>query len=145
MFILQGDLNQYRYSESARIREALPKIIYYSGGKDTRVGRLTEEEVRFLTGRSLKHGLDSNPGSNPGEGYERRTVRLTWLLDEFIEPNALGGWCTKKRLMTNVRREFHIIQGLPGKAAVKYAPEDAHDIPSLSKVIQADIRALFSG
>ena len=142
MFILQGDLNQHRYSKSARIREALPKIIYYSGGKDTRVGRLTEEEVDFLTGRSLKNGL----GPNPGEGYQRQTVQLPWVLYESIKKDRTSGcWRTKIQPMTNVTRGIHIIQGLSGKAAVKYAPDDAHSIPSLRKEIQADIVRSFSG
>ena len=90
---LQADLTKNRYSELIP-QGSLGKIIYYFGGKDPRVGALTDGEVYFLTGRHLK-------GS--GEGYETKTTHaegsnkiLRWI--EFIAPDRDGKSCEKSGL-----------------------------------------------
>lgn len=137
---LQADLTKNRYSEAIP-PGSLGKIIYYFGGKDPRVGALTDGEVYFLTGRHLK-------GS--GEGYETKTTHaegskkiLRWI--EFIAPDGNGKSCEKSGLRFVDKTTIHIIRGLNSRrATVKYAPEEGHQIPSLTEERQQDILAGFS-
>lgn len=138
--VLQADLKQHRYSRLIP-EDALPKIIYYTGGKDTRVGRLTEEEVVFLTGRRL----DGIGGSSPG--YRRERINAGVLFHESIyRHESLGPCLNIAFVIDKVMRTFHVIKGLPGRGTVKYAPEDDHNLPSFTeKEIRRDIIASFAG
>lgn len=137
---LQADLTKNRYSEVIP-PESLGRIIYYFGGKDPRVGALTDGEVYFLTGRRLK-------GS--GEGYETKTTHAEgsnkiFRLIEFIAPDSNGKSCEKSGFRFVDKTTIHIIRGLNSRrATVKYAPEEGHQIPSLTKERQQDILAVFS-
>lgn len=139
--LLQADLKQHRYSQLIP-EDALSKMIYYTGGKDTRVGRLTEEEVTFLTGRSLT-GIG---GSSPG--FSTKQVNPRILFHESIDLR-LGASkpCTKiVFLIRRVMRTFHVIQGIPGRGTVKYAPADDHNLPSFTEEeIHRDIIESFGG
>ena len=138
--LLQADLTKNRYSETIP-PGSLGKIIYYFGGKDPRVGALTDGEVYFLTGRNLK-------GS--GEGYETKITHaegsnkiLRWI--EFIAPDSNGKSCEKSGLRLVDKTTIRIIRGLDSRrATVKYAPEEGHQIPSLTEERQNDILAGFS-
>lgn len=131
---LQADLTKNRYSEAIP-PGSLGKIIYFFGGKDPRVGALTDGEVYFLTGRRLK-------GS--GEGYETKTTQpiIRWI--EFIERDPSGKFCERSSFKPVKKPVIHIIQGLNSRrATVKYAPEEGHQIPSLTKERQQDILEIF--
>lgn len=61
-FILQSSISRNRYTQLLKGKD-LSKIVYYFGGIDPNVGRLTNREVRFLTGRT---GFDVATPSGPG-------------------------------------------------------------------------------
>ena len=61
--MLQANIAGNRYTELLKGRD-LSKITYYFGGKDKNVGRLSNAEVQFLTGRA---GFDIDSPS--GAGY----------------------------------------------------------------------------
>ena len=54
MFRLLADSDKPRYTKL--LKDKLPKVIYYFGGKDTQVGSLTVSEVAALTGKSTGSG-----------------------------------------------------------------------------------------
>ena len=131
---LQADLTKNRYSEAIP-PGSLGKIIYYFGGKDPRVGALTDGEVYFLTGRRLK-------GS--GEGRETKITRaiIRWI--ESIEADSSGKFCERSSFKPVEKPVIHIVRGLDSsRAVVKYAPEEGHQIPSLTHERRKDILAVF--
>ena len=96
--MLQANIAGNRYTELLQGKN-LGKITYYFGGKDKNVGRLSNAEVRFLTGRT---GFDIDSPS--GAGYTATSF-------------TQGG----------SNHTMHTITGVSGKyATVKYDLEAGH-------------------
>ena len=138
-FRLQADLAAHRYSESIP-RASLGKIIYYFGAKDPRVGSLTDDEVYFLTGRRL---------NGSGAGYETKTVsggsEPILRLVEAIGRDRHGDTCETRGIESVAATTIRIVHGLDGgRATVKYAPEEGHQIVSLNGERHNDILAAFA-
>ena len=118
--ILLANISGNRYTEILKDRD-LSKITYYFGGKDRAVGRLTNAEVRFLTG---KEGFDiDNP---PASVDWYRTQNFTEARDEGSPPQNFT---------------MHIIKGAPKRATVKYDLDAGHS--HLKEEIKKDIVASF--
>ena len=94
---LQANIARNRYTELLKDKD-LGKITYYFGGLDSRVGRLTNAEVRFLTGRTT-----FNVSSPSGLGHS-----VTDFTQTFDDGSTSA-------------RKMHRITGASGKhATVKF-------------------------
>ena len=61
---LQADLGRNRYTTLLADKD-LSKIVYFFGGKDKAVGRLTDAEISFLTGRTV--AVTASPRTPPDQ------------------------------------------------------------------------------
>ena len=113
---LQANIARNRYTTLLKNRD-LSKITYYFGGKDSNVGRLTNAEVQFLTGRA-SFDIDSPP------------TTTSWYNTNDFTPDG-----------STVPRTMHTITGASKKATVKYDLMAGH-FPLLAQTT-ADIVASF--
>lgn len=118
---LQADLGRNRYT-SLLANKDLSKIVYFFGGKDRAVGRLTDAEVSFLTGRTV--AVTASPATTPDQ---TRSVSVTFPdnpgMPETFTINALNG--------------------AAGHAKVWYSIEDGHGLDSLLGTIKQELNASF--
>ena len=121
---LQSDLGKNRYTKL--LENKFAKVIYYFGGKDAAVGRLTVEEVNALTGKST--------------GYQPDNSRDETIVNFLSEDPDTG----KPVITPEKTLKVHTIKGITGRATVKYSMEDDHDIRFLAKDIRSDIIASFA-
>ena len=115
---LMANIARNRYTTLLKNRD-LSKITYYFGGKDSNVGRLTNAEVQFLTGRA-GFDIDSPPSS----------AATSWYNTNGFTPDG-----------STVPRTMHTITGASKKATVKYDLMARH-FPLLAQTT-ADIVASF--
>ena len=110
---LQAALGRNRYT--SLLEGKLAKVIYYFGGRDRAVGSLTVPEVNALTGKSI---TDLN-GSDSSKDVTR----------------TIGS--------TTETQKVHTINGIPGRASVKYSLEDGHGLDFLSQDRETDVLKSF--
>ena len=120
---LQSDLGKNRYTKL--LENKFAKVIYYFGGKDAAVGRLTVEEVKALTGKST--------------GYQPDKSR-----DETIDNFESEDPNTGELVKISKTLKVHTIKGITGRATVKYAMEDDHAVSFLVTDIRNDMIASFA-
>ena len=138
VFALQADLLQNRYT--TLLQSKTSKVIYYFGGQDQAVGRLSKQEVRFLTNQnSFRFSAIA--------AYKTGTKTHTSLLECVVQVTG-NDKCT---LVSTARpdprypltRNIYTVPGSSGFATVKFAMEDAHPTPTLTDVKKADMIASF--
>ena len=110
---LQAALGRNRYT--SLLEGKLAKVIYYFGGRDKAVGSLTVPEVNALTGRSI---ADLNRSDSSKD--------VTRTIGPITET-----------------RKVHTIEGIPGRASVKYSLEDGHGLDFLFQDREADVLKSF--
>ena len=120
---LQSDLGKNRYTDL--LEDKFAKVIYYFGGKDAEVGRLTVEEVNALTGKST--------------GYQPDNSR-----DETINDFETAHPDTGKLVIISKTLKVHTIKGITGRATVKYVMEDDHGVQFLTTDVRNDMIASFA-
>lgn len=121
---LQSDLGKNRYTKL--LENKFAKVIYYFGGKDAAIGRLTVEEVNALTGKSTGYQPDNS-----------RDETIVNFLSE--DPDTGEPVITPKKTL-----KVHTIKGITGRATVKYSMEDDHDLRFLATDVRNDIIASFA-
>ena len=117
-----ANIARNRYTEILKGRD-FSKITYYFGGKDRAVGRLTNREVQFLTGRA---GLNIDNPPSRAEWYRTQN---------FTEAREKEGSPAQNFTM-------HTITGAPKHATVKYDLDAGHS--HLKEEIKKDIAASFN-
>ena len=138
VFALQADLLQNRYT--TLLQGKTRKVIYYFGGQDQAVGRLSEQEVRFLTNQN-------SFSFSAIAAYKTGTKTHTFLSECVVQVTG-NDKCT---LVSTARpdprypliRNIYTVPGSSGFATVKFAMEDAHSTPTLTDVKKADMIASF--
>ena len=138
VFSIQADLNRNQYTKL--LSGKISKVIYYFGGQDQALGRLTKEEVRFLTNKN-------NFNFSSIAKYKTGIETHQFLSECVIQVTGLSR-CTP---VTTARpdprypltRNIYTVIGDPGFATVKFAMEDAHSTPTLTNVKKADMIASF--
>lgn len=113
IFRLQADAAGPRYT--TRLQNKLSKVIYYFGGKDTRIGSLTAGEINALAGKSTGSGSITS---------------LTVDGSRLVTRNG-------------VTQTVHTINDASGRVAVRYSLEDGHNLPILFEDTQKDILDSF--
>ena len=115
---LMANSGRNRYTRLLNGKD-LSKITYYFGGKDQAVGRLTNDEVQFLTGRA-GFDIDSPP-----------TTTSWYSAYSFQEADRRGG----------PNFTMNVVKGTQKHASVKYDLDAGHT--HLEGEIQKDIVASF--
>ena len=121
---LQADLGRNRYTTLLADKD-LSKIVYFFGGKDRAVGRLTDAEVQFLTGRTVV--VTASPPTKPDR---TETVTVTF-------PATSDSPSTTETFTINA------LNGAAGHAKVWYSIEDGHGLDSLLDKMKAELNASF--
>ena len=122
-FRLIADAEAPRYT--TLLQNKLSKVIYYFGGKDTRTGSLTAEEINALAGKSIGSGSIKSlkpDGSRP--------------VTRNIKPKG-------ETVARDVTRTVHTINHVSGRPAVRYSLEDGHELPILFEDTRNDIIESF--
>ena len=138
VFALQADLLQNRYT--TLLQGKTSKVIYYFGGQDQAVGRLSEQEVRFLT--------NQNSFSFSAIAAYKTATKTHTFLSECVVQVTGNDKCT---LVSTARpdprypltRNIYTVSGSSGFATVKFVMEDAHSMPTLTDIKKADMIASF--
>ena len=138
VFALQADLLQNRYT--TLLQGKIHKVIYYFGGQDQAVGRLTEQEVRFLTNQN-------SFSFSAIAAYQTATKTHTFLNECDVQPSG-GSLCkfvspAAPDPRYPLTRNIYTVPGSSGFATVKFAMEDAHATPTLTDIKKADMIASF--
>ena len=125
---LQADLGRNRYTTLLANKD-LSKIVYFFGGKDTAVGRLTDAEISFLTGRTV--AVTASPPTPPDQ-----TASVNVVIPG--DPDATPP--TSDRTVTRVIRALN---GISGHAKVWYSINDGHGLDSLLDKMKQELNASF--
>ena len=138
VFSIQADLNRNQYTKL--LSGKISKVIYYFGGQDQALGRLTKEEVQFLTNKN-----NFNFGSIAK--YKTGTETHQFLSECVIQVTGPSRCRVVTAAFPDSRypltRNIYTIVGDPGFATVKFAMEDDHSTPTLTNVKKADMIASF--
>ena len=125
---LQADLGRNRYTTLLAGTD-LSKIVYFFGGKDTAVGRLTDAEISFLTGRTV--AVTASPRTPPDQ---------TDSVSVFFpgNPDATPPIPDETKNYT-----INALNGVAGHAKVWYSIEDGHGLDSLLDKMKEELNASF--
>ena len=139
---LQADLGRNRYT-SLLANKDLSKIVYFFGGKDRAVGRLTNAEVQFLTGRN---GVIVTPDASATPPTTRTTPDQTQNVNVVIpavpaDPSASPP--TPAIPEQTITHTIRALNGIAGHAKVWYSIEDGHGLDSLLDKIKEELKASF--
>ena len=121
---LQADLGRNRYTTLLQGKD-LSKIVYFFGGKDRAVGRLTDAEISFLTGRTV--AVTASPRTPPDQ---TASVTVTF-------PATSDSPSTTETFTINA------LNGVAGHAKVWYSIDDGHNVDSLLGTIRQELNASF--
>ena len=125
---LQADLGRNRYTTLLAGKD-LSKIVYFFGGRDKAVGRLTDAEISFLTGRNV--AVTASPATPPDQ-TDSVTVNIPG------DPDA-----TTPTLPRTEPHTIRALNGAAGHAKVWYSIEDGHSLESLLGTIKQELNASF--
>ena len=123
---LQADLGRNRYT-SLLANKDLSKIVYFFGGKDKAVGRLTDAEVSFLTGRNV--AVTASPPTTPDQ-----TGSVNFPGVPADPPTSA---IPPKTFTINA------LNGAAGHAKVWYSIKDGHSLDSLLGTIKQELNDSF--
>ena len=127
---LQADLGRNRYT-TLLAGKNLSKIVYFFGGKDRAVGRLTDAEISFLTGRTV--AVTASSPTTPDK-TEDVTVNIPRV------PASGSNPAIPARTEPHTIRALH---GAAGHAKVWYSIEDGHSLGSLLDKMKEELNASF--
>lgn len=122
---LQADLGRNRYTTLLAGKD-LSKIVYFFGGKDGAVGRLTDAEISFLTGRTV--AVTASPPTTPDK---------TESVSVFFPADPPTPAETKTYTI-------NALHGAAGHAKVWYSIEDGHGLDSLLDKMKEELNASFA-
>ena len=127
---LQADLGQNRYT-NLLVNKDLSKIVYFFGGKDRAVGRLTDAEISFLTGRTV--AVTASPPTTPDQ-TENVTVVIPAVPASGSDPAVPE---------QTIPHTIRALNGIAGHAKVWYSIEDGHGLDSLLDKMKQELNASF--
>ena len=139
-FVIQADLNRNQYTKL--LSGKISKVIYYFGGIDINTGRLTDEEVQFLTGNNAFRF------ANFGDIKKTKTMKfyvLKWIGNENRIKNRFCMEPSPSRTPPCVlQRTLHTVNATSNThATVKFDKDEGHGITSLQDEIKQDMIASF--
>ena len=139
-FVIQADLNRNQYTKL--LSGKISKVIYYFGGIDINTGRLTDEEVQFLTGNNAFRFV------NGGDKTKTKTMKfylLRWIGNENRVKNRLCSAPSPLKTPPCVlQRTLHTVNATSNThATVKFDKDEGHGITSLQDEIKQDMIASF--
>ena len=131
---LQADLGRNRYTTLLAGKD-LSKIVYFFGGKDRAVGRLTNAEVQFLTGRN---DVIVTPESSATITIPNKTDSVTVTFPAVPASGTDPAIPARTQPFT-----INALNGVAGHAKVWYSMEDGHSLDSLLDTIKRELNASF--
>ena len=135
---LQADLGRNRYTKLLANKD-LSKIVYFFGGKDTAVGRLTNAEVAFLTGRN---DVIVTPEPSATPPTTRTTPDQTENVNVVIPAVPASGSDSAIPEQT-IPHTIRALNGIAGHAKIWYSIEDGHGLDSLLDKMKEELKASF--
>ena len=139
---LQADLGRNRYTTLLANKD-LSKIVYFFGGKDTAVGRLTNAEVAFLTGRNdviVTPDPSATPPTTRTTPDQTENVNVN-IPEVPADPSASPP--TPVIPAQTISHTIRALNGIAGHAKVWYSIEDGHGLDSLLDKIKQELNASF--
>lgn len=131
---LQADLGQNRYTTLLADKD-LSKIVYFFGGKDSAVGRLTDAEISFLTGRTV--AVTASPRTTPDQTASVSVFFPGTPADPSASPPTPEIPARTKTFTINA------LHGIAGHAKIWYSIEDGHSLDSLLAKMKEELKASF--
>ena len=131
---LQADLGRNRYT-TLLAGKNLSKIVYFFGGNDRAVGRLTDAEISFLTGRTV--AVTASPRTIPDQTANVSVFFPGVPADPSTSPPTPEIPDETKTFTINA------LNGAAGHAKVWYSINDGHGLDSLLDKMKEELNASF--
>ena len=161
---LQADLGRNQYTNLLANKD-LSKIVYFFGGKDTAVGRLTNAEVAFLTGRNDVIVTPEPSATSPTTSTTLKGLQFTESKNRsatspttsttpdqtenvsvfFPGVPADPSTTPPTPAILDETRNYTInaLHGIAGHAKVWYSINDGHSLDSLLDKMKQELNASF--